>query len=272
MLGKLIKVELKAGLRVIPLALIGILTFYLIGLLAKVLDIIQIQGTASFFIIVSGIAGLLITLIFVILRYYKGLFGAEGYLTQTLPVSKGSLIAAKVITAYLWTIISVVFMVLAVIATLHIIDFQGLQVIIDMVFGGNFTPLVIYVAISGATGLLVFLGEIYFAITLANTRLFMKNNILFSIVFFVGANLAVGMLELVAMLFIPLGITIMDSGVMWTTETMLGTMSLNFNTVETGPIVGSVSIGVGNCFVDVIAGIALLVFAHWLLVHKTSVK
>lgn len=92
-------------------------------------------------------------------------------------------------------------------------------------------------------------------------------------VFFFVINMAVGILEIIAMLLIPLGLKFTETGVAWTTETMLGSMMLNTEAlVSDQPFLSGISIGIGSCFADLAAGIGLLLAARWLLTHKTSVK
>ena len=275
MLGKLMKYEIKAGLRFLPIVYIAIAASYLMGLLAKSLDIIQIRITMSLILFIGAFAAIIMTVVLVIIRYFKGLFGAEGYLTQTLPVGKGSLILSKVIAAYLWTVISTVAAILAFLAFIQLNADGQLNEMIDLVFGGKFAPFIAVVITMSAVKLLTYIGEIYFAITLANTRLFLKNNIVFSILFYFIVNFAEGLLEIPAMFFIPLGISISNSGVAWSTESMahsLGFSLSNFAAVNNQSLISDVSVGVGSIFVDLLAGITLLLLSRWLLTYKSSVK
>jgi hypothetical protein len=273
MLGKLLKYDMKAGFRMIPVTYLAIAAFYLLGLVAKALKISQLLGSATFLLVIAGIAAVILTLVFIIFRFHKGIFGAEGYLTQTLPVGKGSIILSKVITAYLWMVFSIVAAILAVIAVLHLNDVKELNKLIDYLFGSSFTPFVVFIVVTGFIQLLAYIGELYFAMTLANTRPFIRSNVLLSIVFFFAANMAVGFLEILAMLFIPLGLRITESGVVWTTETMMGSLFKNGNIFAASePPLSEISIGIGSGFADLAAGIAFLLIARWLLTHKTSVK
>jgi len=100
-----------------------------------------------------------------------------------------------------------------------------------------------------------------------------RNNVLFSVVFFFVANFVVGLLEIAAMLFIPIGIRITESGVSLTFETMIGSLfeSGNFFNSTQAPL-SEISIGIASGFADLAAGIGLILLACWLLMRKTSVK
>ena len=103
MLGKLIKYEFKATTRiflplftaVLAMAIITRLTFSLQWEAPRILSMVL-----SILLIV---AAFVITLILTIQRFYKNFLTNEGYLTLTLPVSTGRLIAGKLIVAMVWT-------------------------------------------------------------------------------------------------------------------------------------------------------------------------
>lgn len=272
MLGKLLKYDFKYSARMLPVVYLAVAVAYLFGLLAKALNIAPLRISMSLLLVVGGVAGIIITFLTVILRYFKGLFGAEGYLSQTLPVSKGCLIASKVITAYIWMIISAAVAVLAFLAMFHLNDVEQLNELFDYLKSGNFTPMVIYLLLAGCVQLLAFLGELYFAITLANTRLFLKNNIVFSVVFYFASNMLVGLIEIPVMLFVPLGIKMSAAGAVWTTESMFQSIGFNLSTMQAQPSGIDQAIGMGNIFVEAAAGIVFLLLARWLMEHKTSVK
>ncbi|HHV50803.1 MAG TPA: hypothetical protein GXX54_03765 [Clostridiales bacterium] len=274
MLGKLLKYEMKAGARMIPISYLATAAVFLVGLIARSLKIHQVTTATTILLFFAGIPCIIITLIYVIMRFHKGMFGNEGYLTQTLPVGKGQLLLSKLISSYIWMVASAAVFVAAWAGAMVVSNNLNIMPdIIDFVFGNSFAPLVIFIVVSSAVQLFAFLGELYFAISLANTRQFLKNNVVFSVVFFFVTNFAVSLLELAAMLLIPLGIKFTETGVVWTTKTMLGDLIFNMEAFTGNqPLLSGISIGVGSCFADLAAGIGLLLAAVWLLNHKTSVK
>ena len=62
----------------------------------------MLRGSFIFAIIASFIVSAILTTILCIVRFYKNLFGAEGYLSHTLPVSPGQHIFVKLTTAVLF--------------------------------------------------------------------------------------------------------------------------------------------------------------------------
>lgn len=113
MLGKLIKHELNATGRIF-LPLYSILL--LLSLVNRVLLNIDISSTPLIILrgftvaayVLSILAILVVTLVIMILRFYKNLMSDEGYMMFTLPVKPSKLISSKLIVSIIWIISSVV--------------------------------------------------------------------------------------------------------------------------------------------------------------------
>ena len=115
MLGKLIKHEWKAASRLIlPLYLV-LAVFTLINSLMMRLDLYPNSGVLMLIpvLLIGGyvlsILGIMImTLVTLILRFYKNLMTDEGYLMFTLPVRTHELITAKLLIACAWSVLSAI--------------------------------------------------------------------------------------------------------------------------------------------------------------------
>lgn len=130
MLGKLTKFEFKATARIfVPLYLAVCVTL----LFAKgfmllndskiweqvtnntVIAASEVMLVLTFFLYGVSIAvAIFLTLFIVLQRFYKNLFGDEGYLMHTLPVSAKSHILSKLIVASVWTLASIIVIWLAI--------------------------------------------------------------------------------------------------------------------------------------------------------------
>lgn len=67
--------------------------------------------------------GLVIILFYnMVRRYQRSLFSKQGYLTLTLPISEGKLIAAKLISAFIWYSLSMLFIVLGLSILMYYMD------------------------------------------------------------------------------------------------------------------------------------------------------
>lgn len=112
MLNKLMKYELKATSRLlVPLYLI-LLVMSIVNRFVFKLD--EFGGTAGVigqFLVVIYIttifAVLIVTVIYMIVRFYKNLLTDEGYLMFTLPVKTHQHITSKLLITLFWTIVSI---------------------------------------------------------------------------------------------------------------------------------------------------------------------
>lgn len=117
MLGKLLKYEFKATARIF-LPLYG--TVVVLALINKIfmpLDkeafrIPQMISMSVYCILVAAM--FVMTLIVTIQRFYRNLLCDEGYLSFTLPVKTHSHIDAKMITTFVWSVLSVFVMALSI--------------------------------------------------------------------------------------------------------------------------------------------------------------
>jgi len=77
-----------------------------IMLIAYAIDISWLSAMATVALFLIALIALIITFVGVIANFYKTLYGQQGYLSFTLPVTSGQLLAAKAIVAFLWMIVS----------------------------------------------------------------------------------------------------------------------------------------------------------------------
>ncbi len=116
MLGKLLKHEFIATWKV-PVALdavlivLGILTCVTVSTIPHVEDSVGMSlflfSSVGLFYI-GIIAANVVTLIYLVIRYYRNLYTSEGYLTFTLPVKTDMIVHSKVITGSVWMFLSYV--------------------------------------------------------------------------------------------------------------------------------------------------------------------
>ena len=119
MLGKLLKHELKATSRYL-LPIFAILALF--TLLARIvlgLDIFNgalsfISGFVMLGYVLSMVAIVVVTIVVLVMRFYKNLTSDEGYLMFTLPVKPSQLINSKLIIALFWSVLSFIGVLLAI--------------------------------------------------------------------------------------------------------------------------------------------------------------
>lgn len=123
-------------------------------------------------IIVVGAGGsaiIVISYVQILLFYQRSLFSAEGYLSLTLPVSRGRLLASKIITTFIWFLFMLLAMPIMVILLAP--PTQNLWDAIISVITGEF--------IAGLTTMLLIpaitlIAILFLSITLANSVIFNK--------------------------------------------------------------------------------------------------
>lgn len=125
MLRKLLKYELQATVRLFGVLYLGLLVAAGLTRLFIFTDTWSQSGpaemSAAVIAMFTGIAyGLLVgavcvgTIIIIIQRFYKNLLGSEGYLMHTLPVTSWTQVGSKLIVATLWSVCSVIAVVLSI--------------------------------------------------------------------------------------------------------------------------------------------------------------
>lgn len=122
MLGKLFKHEFKnTGKVLLPLELV-LIGMTLLGMLVIGLGAFESDNTAVNLILVSmilfyvlGIIALfIVTYIFLMMRFYRSMYSAEGYLTNTLPVSSFAIVNVKILVSAFWAFLTMVLTIVSV--------------------------------------------------------------------------------------------------------------------------------------------------------------
>jgi len=125
MLGKLFKHEMKATARMfVPLyAIFFALALFTKGIaeLNKVLE--NMLGSLSFFsvalFVIAALGMLIITLIVMVVRFYRNLAKDEGYLSHTLPVTPWQHVLTKLFAGVIWQIASITALLCGLIIALY---------------------------------------------------------------------------------------------------------------------------------------------------------
>lgn len=220
MTGKLIKYELRSSIKLMGVIWAAlIMTSFLFSISSNFMDnLMRSSSIASTLInLFQGIAGMLYIAVFIamaaasvviiIMRFYKGLLGDEGYLMHTLPVKPWQLITAKGVSALIIVCASLIvsmlsILVLAGIGSLGmIVEFCG--AVIEMF---KQEPKVILVAAECmAVVILSLLKSIYqIYASLSIGQLAEKHRILISLGAYVGINIVITVLAVLIMTVIGL--------------------------------------------------------------------
>lgn len=122
MIGKLLKHEMKATYKVF------LLVYFLVFLICSTMMIGGSIGSEYLLLFSTSIMGLAVLPVIIVYfmmverRFYKGLYGSEGYLMFTLPVKSWEIVLSKWLVASFWGIMTVIAAILATIILLGSIN------------------------------------------------------------------------------------------------------------------------------------------------------
>ena len=209
MLGKLMKYDLRSGIRTFSLIWIGLALLGAInGLTIRFVLAGDTQsGLVSFvfgvlpmiLLVALYVAMGIFVLVFIIDRFYKGLLGNEGYLMFTLPVTSTAHIASKALTSMIFSVASAIVallsgvLLMAVLTPLNFSDvaqaFQeaGRYLRVNPLPAGTgwvVAEFIVYTLIAAAVSIL----QIYTAISIGH--LAKKNRGWFALLAYVGISIA----------------------------------------------------------------------------------
>ncbi len=273
MLGKLLKFEFKHSARYVMLiyGCAGIFAlFMLFGYLAKITFISIISSMVLYFV---GIIAVVMTLVAVIKNFYDTLYGKQGYLSFTLPVKASSLLLSKVIIAFFWIIMS---MILG--AVIFLLIFLNAKGMVDGSLDGFFevfkqsglidllpskamvAELAFYAALLVLLNILVFVGFVFFSVTLANTRALQGHPKLFGFLIFFVSYCVSNSISVRLTYSFPLALHITNDKIFFAFKAMTdGTESL-------------AAFGVGGTLFMAVAAVGLLVATGKIMEHKVNIK
>ena len=218
MTGKLIKYEFRSSIKLMALIWAAIIVssvlFSLCGnsFQGAVIDGSDPQAAGLFGEIATFVTGfmyfmsilamIVITLVLIVIRFYKGLFGSEGYLMNTLPVKPWQLITSKGVVAAVLVIAGVA---VSIISVMILAGLSGIADIteafreISAVMKAE--PVLILTAIElliiVIVGLLKSIYQVY--ASLAIGQLVNKHRILLALGAYIGINIALSVIAMILM-------------------------------------------------------------------------
>ncbi len=279
MLTKLLKHEIKATGRVVPFVYLATAVMALVTYGISQIGIGWLFGLSMVLLILLAITEVILTYVLVVVRYYRNLYGAEGYLMQTLPVRPAYLLISKIVVSFTWFILSYAVLIAVIIGiaaslarsrglTLAILQTQLLQVT-------GWQPATLYSLFFVLVGLLLVqalyaMAQFYFAISLGSSARLHKLGLAGPIVVYLITNIVLQGLGVLAMIAVPLGFQMqigpdeIPRGFRLVHQGMLQSL---LHPDETQVIIGTGSYLLGLVMIGVLFGVT----AH-LLARRTSLR
>ncbi len=245
MLGKLIKNEFKSNVHSIGMIYLVSAAAILIMLASYIADITWISALATIVLIATGLIAVVVTFISVVSNFKKTLFGDQGYLSFTLPVTSGQLLAAKTITSFCWMLLSYlvaagIFIGVYLYSTAMIGEDvkMALELLFSMFEGMPSTTTIKQVVVIFALiifiRIVVLIAQLYFAITLSNTRVMQKFGGFAPFVIFFVTFIVMQVISVLLAQYAPLTIVMTENGLFYSTvSTMDSPLGLTFGLAGT---------------------------------------
>ena len=173
----------------------------LIGIQAQTYNNLPVKESQPVLLIFLALVfgGLMITLgistLFLIIKRFKGsVYDRQGYLTLTLPVSEHYIITAKLISAFIWSLISTAVLLLCIYIILLSTNFDEVQLSILLSFvGEHFTGFGLTV-LSFLLSTISFILCIYLAISIG--QLFNEYRTALAVAAYIGIRIVIGIIEI----------------------------------------------------------------------------
>lgn len=280
MFGKLIKNEFKSTFHTI--GFIYVTVAVIIGLfeIAYHINNVNVGRIALALLMLTGVISVVVTFFMVIVQFNKSLYSNQGYLSFTLPVTSGQLLASKAIVACFWMIASWVVSIFAI-AVVSIklstviaeSEFYGLsvkdilQMLANMMTEGEFDvkclkSFGIIFAIFAFLVVIQLIAQLYFAVTLSNTRVMQKLGAFSIVLVFFAVFIVSTILLGYFMSKLPMGIQINLDGSLQFVKSL---------TVVEGE--GALTVfPIGGLFFEVISGALLFVATSIIMDSKVNIK
>lgn len=214
MLGKVMKFDLKATSRFFLPMYAGLIILTLLNKLSmefmfdtsnRLLN--SLSGIAIGFYALGLFAVFILTQVFIVWHFYKNLTGDEGYLMFTLPVKPSTHVNAKLLTAIIWSVSTVVLVIASffVLASGHGVSeffqelFKLLQDITHTQYSVEFYIIAAEIIVLMIIGL--FSSPLHYFCCIALGHLFGKHRIAGAVVSYIGIQVV---LQIVSSIFMVL--------------------------------------------------------------------
>ena len=215
MLGKLIKHEFVATWKIFTLidvvcliagVIVGIFmyNFPYLENLPEALSILLGMGFVGYIILLISVC--VLSLVYVVVRYYKSLYTSEGYLTFTLPATVTEILSAKMLVGFIWQVINYLCVFLSGCLAFGGFILWGIRSsdiilqdvvesfgdVMNEIFGIGWSPMLLVYILFLLVGIITNLLTFYFSISLG--QLWQQHKVLGSIIFYFVVRFVIGLL------------------------------------------------------------------------------
>lgn len=270
MFGKLIKNEFKSTAHsVMYIYLAAVITIGMM-LLSYSVKLKWISTLSTVALMLISVIAVIITLVAVISGFYKSLYGAQGYLSFTLPVKSGELLASKALVSFVWILLSYIiavsiwigiyFYAAAKIGQDRITAIKELMKAFQGIPGEKaIKQMLIFLGIMVFVQITVLISQIYFSITLANTRVFQKYGMITALFIFFAVYIVMQILAMLLTTYVPVTLSATQDG-------LAVSFSNNMMSMD------GIAFGLTGTMFQILAAAGLFTATSYLMKHKINVK
>lgn len=244
MLGKLIKNDFKTSAH--TMGMIYLAAAITVGFMAfsYIFKVTWISGVATMVLLAIAVIAVVVTFVCVIVDFQRTLFGNQGYLSHTLPVTIGQLVISKMVVSFAWMLLSYAVGIAILLgvygyASAMIGDdvrvaFQLLTIFFEGIPSGATIKIVVALALVVVfIRIVLLIAQLYFAITLSNTRAMTKFGAFAAIIIFFVIFLVMTIASTALANYIPLSIVADSAGIRITATSMANPDGFTFGIVGT---------------------------------------
>lgn len=270
MFGKLIKNEFKGTVH--TLGYIYLVALVTVGVMALsyIAKITWISGVATVALIATGAIAIVVTFFMVIVHFNKSLYGNQGYLSFTLPVTSNQLLAAKTIVSFCWMLLSYavaigIFIGVYLYATAMVgDDVKAAAKMLLTLFEGipnksTIIKIVVIFAIILFIKMVKLIAQLYFSVTLSNTRVMQKLGGFSIVIVFFALFILLTIASMWLTNNVPFSLVVTGDGIYYSTTQSMSESSL-------------FTFGLTGIIFDIIASIALFAGTSILMDSKINLK
>lgn len=274
MLGKLIKHEFRATSRIIPLFFLAVLAAAIPTVIFNALNYAVMSVVFSSLLIFAGAALMFGSVIYLVIRFYKGIYGSEGYLTMTLPTGKNHVLLSHGIVASAWTLLASVCFTVSFYYAFRTIIYSAEKSPTEIatamnMFSGGFMW---FMLISAIIGNLTLLAEAYMCVTIAHVRPFRKLGLGASVLAYIMLYFVQSIVSLPLTMSVPPSLNYTpETGWRITNTVMFSSFDEMFSkTAQNSPM--NMTIGVSTVFLSIVMLIVFYAVTSYLMKKKINIR
>ncbi|MGX4599411.1 ABC transporter permease [Faecalimicrobium sp. JNUCC 81] len=197
MLGKLLKYELKAYIRIFIPIYIAIIAMSFLNRLFGGSELFQMQFIMTTVLIGLFVALYVLSIIIAIQRFRKNLLGDEGYLMFTLPVKTSSIIISKYLASLIFTILSGLVALLSFMIIFNAMNISEITLAFNEIWNGlssqpEFRSLIFIISAGLFLAYSTFILQIYLSLSVGQLPKFNKHRNIVALATFFIINVIIG--------------------------------------------------------------------------------